>query len=118
MDGENNQAPPYVTLPPSPVQPEYDVTPRKHHYLMMTFGVLVILSILAPGGLAALMVIPIAIFGFIAGIRFLVESVRATSDSNPMIRLFGLVGGLGVGAVIFIACVMWGAGVAIAKNPT
>lgn len=114
-----------VVTPPQPsnsVQPPDTIQPAPEkkpvHYIMAAFGILILLSIFLPKSTIAQGIVwPIVIFGLVAGISFLVRSYRAGQSSSPIVKVFSIVGGLGVGIVIFIACVIWGVVAAASKNP-
>lgn len=104
------------TQPPDTIQPAPEKKPI--HYIMAAFGILILLSLFLPKStISQAIVWPIVLFGLVAGISFLIKSYRAGQRGSPIVKVFSIVGGLGVGVVIFIACVIWGLVAAASKNP-
>jgi NAD/NADP transhydrogenase alpha subunit len=81
-------------------------------------GALILLAIFLPNSsFAQMLAYPIIILGALAGIKFFMDSIRFSKTKNPLVRSFVIFGGLGVGAVIFIVCLIAGAIVGFAKDP-
>lgn len=105
---------------PVPQQTAPQAAPIKKptNYIAVGFGVLILLVIFLPNStLAQMLAYPIIILGAIAGIKFFIDSIRSSRAKNPLIRSFVVFGGFGVGAVIFIVCLIAGAIVGFAKDP-
>lgn len=134
MENEGNQQGPNnlvnQVVPPSP-QPQQPLSPqappgseqsapvkKPSHYITAGLGVLILLAIFLPNSsFAQLLAWPIIILGAVAGIKFFVDSLRSSKASNPLVRSFVVLGGLGVGIVIFVVCLIAGAIVGFAKDP-
>ncbi len=118
--------PPVPTIsaqPPAPVrQPGAAQTApvkKPHNYAFLGLGVLILLAIFLPNSSAAqALAYPIIILGAIAGIKFFIDSIRSSRRvNNVLAKSFVVFGGLGVGVVIFIVCLIAGAIVGFAKDP-
>lgn len=112
----NNPAP--TQAPDSMQQPVPAPQRKPHHYIVAGFGVLIVLAIFLPrSNVAQMLCIPIVILGAAGGITFFVESIHSSKKSNPFVRSFLILGGLGVGIVIFNISLIAGLVVFTSKNP-
>ena len=116
--------PPQPVIQPTPPSPQPISTvppaPQKHigNYIIVGFGVLILLSMVLPKSrVAQMLFIPIILLGAVAGITFFVKSIRSSKGSNPLVRVFVIFGGLGVGVVIFIISLIQGLVVFAVKDP-
>lgn len=100
------------TPPPAPRK-------RAHNYAFLGLGILILLAIFLPNSeFAQMLGIPIVILGAVAGIKFLADSVSyGMKLKNALVTAFVIVGGLGVGIVIFLASLVAGFIVGYAKDP-
>lgn len=105
---------------PAPQQNVAPTVPVKKptNYIAVGLGALILLAIFLPSSsFAQLLAFPIIILGAVAGIKFFIDSIRSSKGRNPLVQSFVIFGGLGVGAVIFIVCLIAGAIVGFAKDP-
>lgn len=107
----NTSSQPSSTSPPAPEK-------KPKNYLFMAFGILFILVIFLPNStFAQMLAYPFWLLGLIAGSKFFSDSIKSSKGYNPMVRSFMIFGGFGVGAVIFIVCLITGAIVGFSKDP-
>jgi hypothetical protein len=93
-------------------------SPHFWNYIMLAFGVLIMLAIFLPKStFAQNLGWPIIILGAIAGIKFATDSFLASKHSSLLIRPFIIFAGLGIGGVIFISCLIAAAVISFSKNP-
>lgn len=87
--------------------------------MFLGLGVLIFLAIFLPNSSAAqALAYPIIILGAVAGIKFFIDSIRSSRKvNNALVKTFVIFGGLGVGVVIFIVCLIAGAIVGFTKDP-
>lgn len=94
--------------------------PKKYFssYLYSSFGVLILLAIvLPPSPLSQALAYPVILLGIVSGVKFAIESIRTSAKSIPLFRPFIIIGGIGIGIVIFLACAIAGAVVGFVKDP-
>lgn len=112
------QTAPALTPAPHQTAPQEAPVKKPTHYITAGLGVLILLAIFLPNSSFAVMLAwPIIILGAVAGIKFFIDSVRSSKTKNPLVKSFVIFGGLGIGAVIFIVCLIAGAIVGFAKDP-
>jgi hypothetical protein len=105
-----------ATKPPEPGS----TNPSKKigHYIVAAFGLLFLLVFILPNSeFAQFLAFPIVILGGVSGIKFFVDAIISSKASNPFVRTFIILGGLGVGVVIFLVCLFAGAAVSFGKDP-
>ena len=88
-------------------------------FIYAGLGLVILLACLMPAsGSAQALAYPLVILGFMAGCDFLRRSIVGSRDtSNLIVKIFMIMGGLGVGIVIFFICSFSALFVAISKSP-
>lgn len=100
-----------------PAKSAYSSSPFKR-YAGTGIGLLVALAIFAPASyLTQQLAWPIIGLGAFAGVKFFIDAINLSRKMNPIVRSFAILGGLGVGIVIFIACVIGGIVIGFTKDP-
>jgi hypothetical protein len=91
---------------------------KSSHYISTGLGVLILLAIFLPNSsFAQMLSFPIIILGLVAGIKFFIDTIRSSKTKNVAVRSFLILGGFGIGAFIFIVCLIAGSIVGFAKDP-
>lgn len=125
-NGVNQTTPPSQAPIPQPptIQPApataVDNAPKMRvwNYIGAVFGLLIVMAMFLPASsFTENLGWPIGILGVVAGLTFMWSAIIESRKTNKLVQPFVILGGIGMGVVIFIICLVIAVIVGLSKNP-
>ena len=114
----NSSGQPQTNQPQQPAPAQTDPKRKPINYVLFGLGVLIVAAIFLPNStFAQALAYPIWLCGAAAGILFFIDTINSSKSKSPLVRSFIILGGVGVGVVIFVICLVAGAFVGFSKDP-